>query len=221
MDNGKLITGGVPIENVSILTTNLGKRFNREWIFRNVNLKLESGQRYAFVGPNGCGKSTLLQVLSGVIPLTEGGIVYQSSQKEVIAIDNWYKNIVIAAPYLELIEEFSPLELLQFHEGFKPFKNSVSAAQIIANIELDSSRHKPIKYFSSGMKQRLKLALAFWSDVPVVMLDEPTSNLDARWASWYLDEVQKLDNAQIVLICSNMPNEYAFCEKVIVLSDYK
>ncbi|MEZ4902264.1 MAG: hypothetical protein R2822_11155 [Spirosomataceae bacterium] len=78
-----------------------------------------------------------------------------------------------------------------------------------------------MKYFSSGMKQRLKLALAFYSDVPLVMLDEPTSNLDAKWTAWYLEEVQKLNKQQIVLICSNIGAEYDFCDEVINVSDYK
>jgi ABC-2 type transport system ATP-binding protein len=199
---------------------NLGKKFNREWIFRNLNLDLESGQRYAFVGRNGSGKSTLLQVLSGVVPLTEGKIEYKSTDNQEIEIDNWYKHIVIAAPYLELIEEFTPIELLEFHVGFKSLKDSISVAQIISNLELESSQNKAIKYFSSGMKQRLKLALAFYSDVSIVMLDEPTSNLDAYWTAWYSDEVQKLSTSQIVLIASNVPDEYSFCEKIFNLSHH-
>jgi ABC-type multidrug transport system ATPase subunit len=210
----------LPIYPFFICVKNLGKKFNRDWIFRGLDLNLESGQRYAFAGRNGSGKSTLLQVLSGAVPLTEGQIEYQSSGNQIIEIDNWYKHIVIAAPYLELIEEFTPVELLNFHAGFKAFKSGISVAKIINDLELDSSKNKAIKYFSSGMKQRLKLALAFYSDVPVVMLDEPTSNLDAYWTAWYLSEVQKLDKAQIVLICSNVPNEYSFCEQIINLSDH-
>ncbi len=206
--------------NFVLSTLNLGKKFNRDWIFRNLNLDIKSGQRYAFVGRNGSGKSTLLQVLSGVVPLSEGKINYQSTDSQHIGIDNWYKYIVIAAPYLELIEEFTPIELLEFHNGFKLFKNDISTARIISSLELDSSKNKAIKYFSSGMKQRLKLALAFYSDVPIVMLDEPTSNLDAYWTAWYLSEVQKLSSSQIVLIASNVPDEYSFCEKIFSLSDY-
>ncbi len=207
-------------KNFVLSAFDLGKKFNRDWIFRNLNLDFRPGQRYAFVGRNGSGKSTLLQVLSGSVPLSEGKINYQSTDGQDIEIDSWYKYIVIAAPYLELIEEFTPVELLAFHNGFKSFKNSISTAQIIGSLDLDLSKNKAIKYFSSGMKQRLKLALAFYSDVPIVMLDEPTSNLDAYWTAWYLSEVQKLSASQIVLIASNVPNEYSFCEKIFSLSDY-
>ncbi len=205
---------------MQVIIDGLGKRFNREWIFRNLTLELNAGNSYTFVGPNGSGKSTLLQVISGVMPLTEGKITYQLSNK-IIDEDDWYRQIVLAAPYLELIEEFSLVELLNFHAGFKPFKAGITNQEILQRIELDASKTKAIKYFSSGMKQRLKLALAFFSDVPAVMLDEPTSNLDAKWSAWYREEVQRLAPNQLLLLCSNVPAEYDFCDKVINVGDYK
>lgn len=198
----------------------LGKRFNREWIFKDFSIELQGGNSYTFVGPNGSGKSTLLQVISGVMPLTEGKITYDIGE-QTIEEDKWYKQLVLAAPYLELIEEFTLTELLDFHEGFKPFKATTSKEEIIEQLELVASKDKAIKYFSSGMKQRLKLALAFYSDAPVVMLDEPTSNLDTKWSAWYLEEVQKLSPQQILLICSNVAAEYDFCDAVINVGDYK
>lgn len=205
---------------MQILIDQLGKRFNREWIFRKFSHQLQAGQSYTFVGPNGSGKSTVLQVISGVMPLSEGKIVYHFENQD-IEEDKWYKHLVMAAPYLELIEEFTLTELLDFHEGFKPFKSTTSKVAIIEQLELTASKDKAIKYFSSGMKQRLKLALAFYSDVPVVMLDEPTSNLDAKWSAWYRIEVQRLAPNQILLICSNVPAEYDFCDTIINVSDFK
>ncbi|MFN8345030.1 MAG: ATP-binding cassette domain-containing protein [Spirosomataceae bacterium] len=205
---------------MQLLIDRLGKRFNREWIFKDFSLELQAGQSCTFVGPNGSGKSTLLQVISGVIPLTEGKINYRLNN-QTIEEDKWYKQLVIAAPYLELIEEFTLTELLDFHEGFKPFKIGITKSEILERVELDTARQKAIKYFSSGMKQRLKLALAFYSDVPMVMLDEPTSNLDAKWSAWYRDEVQRLSPAQVLLICSNVPAEYDFCDKIVNVSDFK
>lgn len=205
---------------MQLLIDQLGKRFNREWIFKNFSAKLQAGQSYTFVGPNGSGKSTLLHVISGVMPSTEGKIIYQIGN-QTIDEDKWYKQLVIAAPYLELIEEFTLLELLDFHTGFKPFKEGISKNELVERIELEGSRNKAIKYFSSGMKQRLKLALAFYSNVPIVMLDEPTSNLDAKWSAWYREEVQRLSPNQILLICSNVPAEYDFCDTIINVSDFK
>ena len=195
-----------------IKTQNLGKKFNREWIFRNLTLHLSQGDRLAVVGPNGSGKSTLLQVLSGAMPQSEGIIEYKF-ENQAIEIDDWYKKMIIAAPYLELIEEFSTLEFLDFHQKFKSFKNNRNSQEIIDSIELPI--HKPIKYFSSGMKQRLKLAIAFYSDVPLVLLDEPTSNLDSRWSGWYQEKVSQLSDNQLVIICSNIEKEYEICKKVV------
>lgn len=205
---------------MQLLIDQLGKRFNREWIFKQFSAKLQAGQSYTFVGPNGSGKSTLLHVISGVMPSTEGKIIYRLGN-QTIDEDKWYKQLVIAAPYLELIEEFSLLELLDFHTRFKPFKEGISKNELIERIELEGSKNKAIKYFSSGMKQRLKLALAFYSNVPVVMLDEPTSNLDAKWSAWYREEVQQLSPDQILLICSNVPAEYDFCDTIINVSEFK
>lgn len=206
---------------MQITLQHLGKRFNREWIFRNVNLTLQSGQSYVFVGPNGSGKSTLLQVLMGAMPQTEGEIQYKKNESTALEMDDWHKQIVLAAPYLELIEEFTLHELLAFHQQFKPFKKGTTALGILQKLELETSQHKLIKYFSSGMKQRLKLGLAFYSDVPVVLLDEPTSNLDARWSAWYRAEVQQLQPDQLLIIYSNIPAEYDFCPNVVDLAHYK
>ena len=205
---------------MQLLIDQLGKRFNREWIFKQFSAKLQAGKSYTFVGPNGSGKSTLLHVMSGVMPSTEGKIIYRLGN-QTIDEDKWYKQLVIAAPYLELIEEFSLLGLLDFHTRFKPFKEGISKNELIERIELEGSKNKAIKYFSSGMKQRLKLAFAFYSDVPVVMLDEPTSNLDAKWSAWYREEVQQLSPDQILLICSNVPAEYDFCDTIINVSEFK
>lgn len=201
-----------------IQTQQLGKKFNREWIFRNLSLNLSIGERLAIVGPNGSGKSTLLQVLAGAMPHSEGTIEYLVNNQK-IEIDDWYKSLIIAAPYLELIEEFTTLEFLEFHQKFKPFKAGRTINEMIEWIELP--KNKPIKYFSSGMKQRLKLVLTFCSDVPLVLFDEPTSNLDTRWSAWYQTEVAHLSENQAVIICSNVEKEYEICKKVLNIADYK
>lgn len=203
-----------------ITAQNVGKKFNREWIFRGLELNLQTGQSYTFVGANGSGKSTAMQVLAGAVPPTEGQIFYQTPAS-VLSEDDWYKQIVLAAPYLELIEEFSFLEVVAFHQKFKPFKNSLTAVDLAELLWLTAALHKPIKYFSSGMKQRLKLGLAFFSDVPIVMLDEPTANLDTAGTDWYRATVQTQTAGQLLIICSNQQNEYDFCSNIINLADYK
>lgn len=205
---------------MTIQLENLGKKFRKEWIFRNVNLTFEAGQNYTFVGPNGSGKSTLLQVLMGIMPHTEGKISY-STDNQAIEIDNIYKTIVIAAPYLELVEEFTLLESVEFHQKFKPFKDKITPIQLIELLQLSQHKDKTIKNFSSGMKQRLKLGLAFYSEAPIILLDEPTSNLDAQGTAWYLEQIEKHTARRLLIICSNQPNEYAFCKNIVDIRDFK
>lgn len=205
---------------MKIIAQNLGKKFSNEWIFRNLNYEFHSGESYTFVGANGSGKSTLLQVLSGFIPHSEGEIHYQIGEKN-LEIDNYYKHLVIAAPYLELIEDFTLSEIIDFHIQFKPFKNNLSSSDFTDFIELPQAKNKALKFFSSGMKQRVKLGLAFWSDSEILMLDEPTSNLDIKATEWYLKNVQEHSKNRLLMICSNQPSEYEFCNNILNIQDYK
>ncbi len=205
---------------LTITAEQLGKKYRKEWIFRRVDLTLTAGTSYTFVGPNGSGKSTLLQLLAGSLPLTEGKLAYVKNG-HAIEPDDWFRHVSLAAPYLELIEELSLDELLTFHQTFKPFKAGLTTEAIADRLLLAHARHKEIKYFSSGMKQRVKLGLAFFADSPVVILDEPTSNLDRQGAAWYHEQVRQLGSDQLLLIGSNQPEEYDFCPNVLDVTQWK
>ena len=205
---------------MTIRAEQIGKKYRKEWIFRGVDLSLSGGTSYTFVGPNGSGKSTLLQLLAGSLPATEGNLTY-SLNGRALDPDNWFRQVSLAAPYLELVEELTLDELLTFHQTFKSFKSGLTPDRIADRLLLGHARHKEIKYFSSGMKQRVKLGLAFFSDVPVVILDEPTANLDRQGAAWYHEEVRQLGAAQLLLIGSNVPDEYEFCENVMDMTQWK
>ena len=154
------------------------------------------------------------------MPHSEGLINYEENQK-FLEIGNFYKYLVVAAPYLELIEDFTLTEIIEFHVKFKPFKNNLSTNEFIDFIELPKAKNKEVKFFSSGMKQRVKLGLAFWSDCEILMLDEPTSNLDVYATSWYLKNVQEYSKNRMLFICSNQPSEYEFCKNILNIQDYK
>ncbi len=208
-----------------ITAEQIGKKYRKEWIFRRVDLTLTAGMNYTFVGPNGSGKSTLLQLLAGSLPATEGQLIYTLNGRPLDP-DNWFRYVSIAAPYLELIEELTLDELLAFHQTFKPFKTGLTSSIIADRLLLSHARHKQIKYFSSGMKQRVKLGLALFSDAPVIILDEPTANLDRQGVAWYHEQVGQLTepsarSAQILLIGSNIPEEYNFCENVLDMTQWK
>ncbi len=203
-----------------ITAEQIGKKYRKEWVFRRLDLTLTAGTSYTFVGPNGSGKSTLLQLLAGSLPATEGLLTYTLSGQPVEP-DNWFRHVSMAAPYLELVEELSLDELLNFHQTFKPFRLGLTPEAIADRLLLSHARHKEIKYFSSGMKQRVKLGLAFFSQSPVVILDEPTTNLDRQGAAWYQEQVRQLDPDQLLLIGSNQPEEYDFCQNVIDVMRWK
>jgi ABC-type multidrug transport system ATPase subunit len=205
---------------MKITLQNIGRRFNRDWIFRNIDYTFTSGETYAILGPNGSGKSTLLQVLNGSLSPSIGTISYSLGDNTIEA-EAVFKQLSLAAPYLELIEEFTLDEMTDFHFKFKKYGEGINKEEVIALLNLEGAKNKLIKYFSSGMKQRLKLALAFCSDTPLLMLDEPTSNLDSQGVDWYLNLVQKYALNRLTIICSNQEHEYSFCRHQLNISDYK
>ena len=202
---------------MKISLQNVGKRYNREWIFRHLNFDFSSAQSYAITGSNGSGKSTLLQVIAGSTIHSEGKLFYE--KQDGITVNEPYKYCAIAAPYLELIEELTATELLDFHAGFK--KLTASVQEILHSVNLDKSAKKQIRYFSSGMKQRLKLAQAFFSESDVLFLDEPTTNLDSEGISLYQNLVTNNTHNRLLIISSNVPQEYEFCKEVIKMEDFK
>ena len=209
---------------MTISLTNTGKRFNRDWIFRHLNYRFVSGTSYAITGSNGSGKSTLLQVIAGAISPNQGKVEYYpagTQEAKAASQENIFQYISIAAPYLELIEEMTLEEFLQFHSRFKPFLPSLSIQQIISTAGLSGAASKQIRYFSSGMKQRVKLAQSFFSDTPVLLLDEPCTNLDADGFALYQELIAEYCNGRLVIISSNDPAEYSFCKEVIRIGDYK
>lgn len=198
----------------------VSKRFQYEWIFKKLSLTINSGEALAITGGNGSGKSTLLKCLSGVIPISSGEISIKLEGKEIEDGDK-YKFLSIAAPYLEVPEEFTLSELIQFHFQFKRPLEGISTNNLLDIIYLKEHQSKQISQFSSGMKQRLKLGLALFSDVPLVLLDEPTSNLDQKGVRWYQDLIGKHKRNRTLIVCSNDPREYEFSTNKIALEDYK
>ncbi len=204
---------------MTLTAENLGKRFNREWIFRNFNYSFQKGV-YAITGPNGSGKSTLLQVLWGQLPATQGMALYQKGAINV-PVEDVHQNLSIVTPYMDLIEEFTLTEALKFHFSFKKMREGKNLEELLHLMELAHARNKMISQFSSGMKQRLKLGLAFYSDVEMVFMDEPTTNLDKQAIAWYWRTFDQISANSIVFIGSNMENEYPSNAVKISLLDYK
>jgi len=206
---------------LKIILTDVGRRYNREWIFKHITYEFEPGKSYAILGPNGSGKSTLLKVLSGSLAPSAGSIYYEMNDKAV-DVESVFQYLSLATPYVELIEEFTLREQIQFHFKFKNYLSGYSEPEVVHLLGLENAIDKELKFFSSGMKQRVKLALACCSDSAFVLLDEPTSNLDTAGEGWYLELVDKTKRAdRLFIICSNQEKEYNFCDQTLSISDYK
>lgn len=203
---------------MEIILDQLSKRFNFTWLFRDLNHSFSAGSRTVILGSNGSGKSTLLQILAGYATVSEGSIGWKANSKAISA-DNVYKHISLATPYLELIEDFSLREHIEFHFKLKPVCKGLSTEELIQLSGLKDKSETRIAYFSSGMKQRVRLLLAILSDTPLVLLDEPTSNLDERATDWYNDLIEQFGAQRTIVVCSNsVAAEYAFCTEQIDLS---
>lgn len=206
---------------IAIQLKSAGKKFLQQWIFRHLDLQIHPFEKIAITGYNGSGKSTLLQVISGFQSLNEGSVSYFQNNTEVQS-DAFYKKISLAAPYLDMHEEYNMHELIAFYSSFKPFLHAMSENDIVSIVELDESKNKPIKYFSSGMKQRIRIALAVLSDVPVLLLDEPLSNLDKKGVAWYQNLLKDYTSGKTIIICSNnIEDEIAQCDRRIDLHHFK
>ena len=230
---------------MTISLSDVSKRFNRDWIFRKFSYTFTSEHSYAITGPNGSGKSTLLQVIAGAIALSEGEIEYRVGSQQsgvgsgeekagwaksevrnptgrvIVPADLAYQYISLAAPYLEVIEEMTAVEFLDFHRKFKPLIRDCTIQQILSIVGLEKAGKKQIRYYSSGMKQRIKLAQAIFSDTPVVLLDEPCTNLDEEGTRLYSHLISHYCKNRVVIVSSNDSQEYGFCEKKISILDYK
>ena len=206
---------------VTITLSDAGKKFRSQWIFRHLNLEIAPGDKVAITGFNGSGKSTLLQTISGFQSLSEGQLNHTNNQS-VITTDQWYHHLAYAAPYLDLPEEYTFEELINFQQTFKPFAAGTNTESIIRLSGLKGIEQKPIKNFSSGMKQRVKLVLAIMSDTPLLLLDEPLSNLDQNGVDWYRSLIENHAGNKIILVCSNnIREEIFFCNRVLNIHDYK
>jgi ABC-type multidrug transport system ATPase subunit len=202
---------------MKIVTHNLSKRFNREWIFKDFSFTFHSNQIYAIVGPNGSGKSTLLQILWGQMPPSSGELKFFNNNNP-IDLTEVFKSIAIATPYMDLLDEFTLEEMVRFHFQFKTPPDGKTIEDIIESIGLSSARKKIISNFSSGMKQRLKLGLAFHTQAEVLFLDEPTTNLDKKAIQWYWDNLTDQMGKTSIIIASNQEGEYpSTAEKVDIL----
>jgi len=206
---------------MSVSLDKIGRRFNDDWIFRNLNHTISSENPCVISGSNGSGKSTLLMILSGQLSATEG-IVSYNLNGTMVEVEEVFRDVTIAAPYVQLYEEFTLVEAIKFQSHFKAFRKGIDENALPSLLNLEREKDKFLKYYSSGMKQRVKLGLAVLSDSPILLLDEPLSHLDVTGIEWYKNLISEHKDQRSILVCSNSnQDEHFFCSDEINMEDYR
>ena len=198
-----------------ISAENISKRYDTGWIIKDFNLELKSGSKLAVMGPNGSGKSTLISMLASYLSPSKGDIVYRLNN-ESIERDKLYQYLSICTAYGELDEELTALEIFKHYKIFKPYIIK-DPKTFIELSDLTKHRNKAIRDYSSGMKQRLKLALAILMDVPFLVLDEPSSFLDNDRKKWFHNLLQEFCSSKTMIMASNDESDFQLCTEKIVL----
>ena len=206
---------------MKISLEHISKRFQRHWIFKDINYSFTGSGAYALLGPNGSGKSTLLRVIAGMQSASIGKVSYSTAGNISLDTAKIFPHISFTAPGQEIVEELTLHEFLEFHFSFKKPLPGLDIKSIIAITGLQSIENKPIGDYSSGMKQRVKLAQAIFTDTPILLLDEPCSNLDQQGVEQYRNWIERYSKDRLVIVASNDVREYFFCKDHIAIEDYK
>ncbi len=207
------------MSGLEIHLENVGKRYLRRWIFRDLTYRIPAHGRIGVTGYNGSGKSTLLKIVIGALAPSTGSVAF-SIDGEVVDSEKVYRQLAFAAPYTDLIEEMNLMEFLGFHSRFRPLRPGIESGDVVQLLGSQFNTSTHLKSYSSGMKQRVRLALAVCTDAAAVVLDEPTSNLDEEGKEWYASLLQGLGPDTTVLIASNESRDMEFCDEFIHIPDY-
>lgn len=211
----------MPSTNLHIQLNDIGKKFGKEWIFKNIHLSIDSGDKLVILGGNGSGKSTLLQIISGYVLPNAGDLNYNLDGKSIDK-EEYQKYLSLASPYLDLIEDYTLEEIINHCAIYKPFLKNLDTAKIIELSGLSATKNKFIKNYSSGMRQRVRLTLAILADCELLLLDEPVSNLDKNAIDWFKGLVKDYASHKTIIVCSNsIKEEFEFCTKELNVADYK
>lgn len=199
----------------------LTKTFGRRLIFNNIEFEFQSGNVYGISGPNGSGKSTLVKIISGLISPTKGKVIHQFQGKAVVD-EKLHNHIGFISPYLVLYDEFSAWENLKLLSDIRGVVfNEKKVSDFLKSFNLFNRRNDMLKTYSSGMKQRIKFIFALQHEPQVLILDEPTSNLDDEGKEKFYNIIEDEGKKNLVLVASNEKGDLALCDKTINLNDYK
>lgn len=206
---------------MEIQLSQASKRYLNQKLFSDLDWQILPGERWGVLGGNGSGKSTLLKIVYGAESLSRGEIQHFSKQQK-LAPQEAARRIALSGPYLELIEELPLREFLNFYEKFRPWPQGFSSGDLVARARLEPAIDRPIRYFSSGMKQRLRLSLALSGKEELILLDEPTANLDPQGVEWFQELLQAQLGQRSLIVASNFDEaELFYCRQQIDLKKFK
>lgn len=196
---------------MQLSVNNIGKHYNKQWLFRNISFSVQSGESIAILGKNGSGKSTLLQIIIGLIQASEGEVTIDDK-----VIENHHHFFSFTSPLMTPPLEFNIREIHDYY--MKTGKTSMVFEEFIewSAFTVQESK-RPLRFFSSGMLQRLKTAYCLTADSEILLLDEPLSNMDKDGEKWYVNCIEKVINNHIVIVASNSEQEYQFTKRNIKL----
>lgn len=203
-----------------IVLENVGKRFGKDWVLRRLNYQFNSGTTYALRGPNGSGKSTLLRILCGHLTPSRGKVRFEADGRE-IPVTTIYQECTLAGPYIDLIEEFTLEEAIDFHFRFKTLQPGLQRQDLPELFDLATARGRFLGEFSSGMRRRLQLGLAICSQSRILLLDEPSVTLDESGVQWFLALAERFRRDRLVVVASNVAQDFAFCDTTLDVRDFK
>ena len=197
----------------------LGKRYGPHWIIRHLNHTFHPGHIYGVAGANGSGKSTLLRMLSTMVTPTEGTLQWTDDDGTTLDLDELPTRMSYAAPYITPPLEFSLTEMVRYHSSFRPLRDDQSPDHLLEICLLAEHRDKRLRQLSSGMLQRFLLGLALHSDSIVVLLDEPTSNLDINYRTWFYEQLASSSADRITIVASNDGADLDQCGEILTMGD--
>jgi heme exporter protein A len=203
---------------VSLRATGLMHRYGRRVALQALDFEAASPGVIAVTGPNGSGKSTLLRIVAGLLRPSAGALAFEVGGEAVKPLERRH-HVGLATPELAFYEEFTARENLAFLAETRGLAGAAAAIEsALATVQLDGRAHDRVSDYSSGMKQRLRLASAILHRPPLLLLDEPGGHLDAEGRA-VVEHIVHAESARtLVLLATNDPEEMRLAPKRIELS---
>ncbi len=209
------------MSDYSLSAEAINKTFGRRLIFKDISFNLNAAAIFGISGPNGSGKSTLVKIIADIISPSSGKLIHKINGTE-IKPEKLHNHIGLVSPYLVLYDEFTAYENLNYFAEIRDIAfNKKRVDDLLERFLLYNRKDDFVKTYSSGMKQRLKFIFALMHSPQLVILDEPTSNLDDEGKEVVYDLIRDEGNKNAVIIASNEKTDLSLCSSMIDLKDYK